>query len=186
MSLLTATATPIAGLMRLERTPRVDNRGFFSRLFCDETLAPFGWSGPIRQINHTMTRLPGTVRGLHFQKPPHAEAKIVQCLAGEIFDVAVDIRAGSPTFLHWHAERLSSANMQSLLIPAGFAHGFQALTPDCVLVYLHSEQYSSTSEDALNVRDPRLAIDWPRPIGELSERDANHPMLSSDFSGIKL
>ena len=108
-----------------------DARGFLSRLFCAEELRAAGWTGPIAQINHTHTARKGTVRGMHFQYPPHAEMKLVSCLRGEVWDVAVDIRAGSQTFLRWHAEILSADNGRALLIPQGFAHGFQALTRRC-------------------------------------------------------
>ena len=125
----------------------------------------------------------GTVRGLHFQRPPHAEDKYVSCLRGEVYDVAVDLRRGSATFLRWHAEKLSAANRRSLLVPRGFAHGFQALTDDCELIYLHTHRHVPASEGALNVRDPALAIDWPLPIVELSERDASHPFVDPAFAG---
>lgn len=181
----TIKATPLAGLMVVERVVREDSRGFFSRLYCDEAFATEGFALPIRQINHTWTRFAGTVRGLHFQHPPHAEDKFVSCLAGEIFDVAVDLRRGSPTFLHWHGERLSANNRRSLLIPKGFAHGFQTLTDDCELIYLHSHPYTPNSEGALNVADSRLMIDWPLPITEISDRDRSHAFLQSDFNGLE-
>jgi dTDP-4-dehydrorhamnose 3,5-epimerase len=184
MATFHASPTALAGVMRIEREAREDRRGFFSRLFCDEALAPFGWTGPVRQINHTLTRQAGAARGLHFQFPPHAEDKLVSCLQGEVFDVAVDIRRGSPTFLDWHGELLSADNRRSLLIPKGCAHGFQALTPDCMMLYLHSVPYAAASEGALNLHDSRLAIAWPLPLGEISERDAGHPLLTDDFAGI--
>jgi dTDP-4-dehydrorhamnose 3,5-epimerase len=172
--------------MRIDRIVRQDHRGIFARLFCDELLQPFGWDGAIRQINQSLTRERGAVRGLHFQFPPHAEDKLVSCLHGEVFDVAIDLRRGSPSFLHWHGEILSGDNHRSLLIPKGCAHGFQALTADCMMLYLHSQPYHAASEGGLNPRDSRLAIDWPLPIGEISDRDAAHPMLADDFAGIDL
>jgi dTDP-4-dehydrorhamnose 3,5-epimerase len=143
-----------------------------------------GFTKQIAQINHTLTRRKGVVRGLHFQYPPHAEMKIVSCLRGEIYDVAVDLRVGSPTFLHWHAEVLSAENRRSLMIPEGFAHGFQALTNDCEIIYLHSTLYQPAAEGALNATDPLLAIAWPLEITEMSDRDRNHPLLSDEFKGI--
>lgn len=177
--------TPLEGLTLVERQRAQDNRGFFSRLFCAEELAEVGFRMPIAQINHTLTTRKGAVRGLHFQYPPHAEDKLVSCLRGEIFDVAVDLRHRSSTFLRWHGEILSADNSRSLLIPQGFAHGFQALTDDCELLYLHSRPYAAGAEGALNVRDPALAIEWPLPITELSERDARHPAITSEFTGIQ-
>jgi dTDP-4-dehydrorhamnose 3,5-epimerase len=183
--MLAAHATALAGVMRIDRGAREDHRGFFSRLFCDDAFLAFGWTGPVRQINHTLTRTPGAARGLHFQYPPHAEDKLVTCLQGEVFDVAVDLRRGSPTFLRWHGEILSAGNRRSLLVPRGCAHGFQALTADCMMLYLHSQPYDAASEGALNLCDPRLGIAWPLPIGDLSERDRAHPMLTDAFAGLE-
>jgi dTDP-4-dehydrorhamnose 3,5-epimerase len=176
--------TTIQGLRLIERHPLADERGFLSRLFCAEELAAAGWSRPIAQINHTLTRQRGMVRGLHYQRPPHAEMKLVTCLHGTVWDVAVDLRAGSPTYLQWHAEELSASNRRALLIPEGFAHGFQTLTEDCELLYLHSAAYEPSAEAGLNVADPRLVIEWPLPIAGLSERDTRHLMLSEDFRGV--
>jgi len=176
--------TPLAGLKVVVRERRGDERGFLSRLFCADELAPAGWRQGIAQINHTLTRRPGTVRGMHFQHPPHAEAKLVSCLRGRVWDVAVDLRAGSPTRLRWHAEELSGDNGRALLIPQGFAHGFQVLDADSELLYLHSAAYAPQSEGAVNALDPSLAIAWPLPVGERSARDVAHPMLAADFPGI--
>lgn len=181
-----ASETSLAGLTVVERTRIEDERGFLSRLYCRNALEQIGFTDPIAQINQTLTRARGTVRGLHFQRPPHAEDKLVSCLRGEVFDVAVDLRAGSPTLLQWHAERLSAANGLGLLIPKGFAHGFQALTDDCELLYLHSAMYQPDAEAALNALDPALAIDWPLPVTEMSARDRGHPMLGAEFAGIDL
>jgi dTDP-4-dehydrorhamnose 3,5-epimerase len=123
------------------------------------------------------------VRGLHFQYPPCEETKVVSCIQGSIFDVAVDIRRSSPTFLHWHAEVLSSDNMKSLLIPEGFAHGFQTLSEDCILIYLHTAFYAPEAEGGMNVKDPRLSISWPLPISGLSVRDSNCPYIDYSFEG---
>ena len=112
--------------------------------------------------------------------------KLVSCLRGEIWDVVVDVRKGSPTFLQWHAERLSAENHCSLLIPQGFAHGFQTLTDEVDLLYCHSEVYSTGSETGLSVTDPRLNIVWPLPVQELSGRDQSHPLLTDDFKGVQL
>jgi len=185
MSRFTFTHTALAGLVVAQRRLLTDKRGFFSRFFCAEEFATVGFTLPVAQINHTLTRQCGAVRGLHFQHPPHAEDKLVSCLRGEIFDVAVDLRRGSPTFLRWHAEILSAGNYRSLLIPQGFAHGFQALSDDCELIYLHSRPYTAGSEGALNTRDPALAIDWPLPFTDISERDSRHRHLTEDFTGIE-
>lgn len=178
--------TPIAGLYRIDRRMLGDARGFLARLYCAEELAEAGWHGGVAQINHTFTAERGTVRGLHYQHAPHAEAKLVNCLAGEVWDVAVDLRAGSPTFGRWHAERLSAANGRALLIPAGFAHGFQALSPDVAMLYVHSAAHAPQAEGGLHCEDPRLAIAWPLPVRGLSPRDAAQPPFDNDFQGLPL
>ena len=178
MSRFTITDLPLADLKLIERQPVGDDRGFLSRLFCAEELAAAGWQKLIAQINHTHTSTCGTVRGMHFQLPPHAEMKLVSCIRGKVWDVAVDLRAGSSTFLHWHAEELSSDNNRALLIPEGFAHGFQTLTDNVELLYCHSVAYHAEAEAGLNPRDPELAINWPLEIAELSNRDAQNPMVN--------
>ncbi|CDZ31709.1 StrX protein [Neorhizobium galegae bv. officinalis] len=184
MSRFTVTDLPLAGLKLVERQNLGDSRGFLSRMFCADELAQAGWAKPIAQINLTVTTRQGTVRGMHFQHPPHAEMKLVNCLRGAVFDVAVDLRSGSPTFLKWHAQELSAENRRSLLIPEGFAHGFQALTDDCELLYFHSMPYASGSEGALNAQDPVLNISWPLEITEMSDRDRGHSFLTSQFTGL--
>jgi dTDP-4-dehydrorhamnose 3,5-epimerase len=181
---LTITHLPLAGLKRIERQRIGDARGSLARLFCAEELGEAGWRKPVAQINHSVTVRRGTVRGLHFQAPPFAEMKLVSCLRGEVWDVAVDIRAGSKTFLHWHAETLSVENGYALLIPHCFAHGFQALSDDAELLYCHSAPYNAAAEGALNAKDPRLAITWPIEITALSPRDTQHPMLTDAFAGV--
>jgi dTDP-4-dehydrorhamnose 3,5-epimerase len=180
------TDTPLAGLKIVERVRLEDERGFLSRLFCSEELGRAGWSGSVAQINHTMTRQQAAVRGLHYQLPPHAESKLVSCVKGEVWDVALDLRAKSPTFLSWHAEVLSAGNGRALLIPEGFAHGFQALAGETELLYLHSVAYAPASEAGIHPEDPRAAIAWPLAICELSLRDRSHPLLATDFRGIVL
>lgn len=176
--------TPFEGLWVVQRKPVEDPRGFFCRFFCAEEFQAFGLEKPIAQINHTDTVKKGAVRGLHFQYPPYSESKIVSCLRGEVYDVAVDIRRGSHTFLQWHGEILSAANQRSLLIPEGFAHGFQTLTENCELLYLHSEAFHPQAEGALHVADPGIGIGWPIAMTELSERDRSHPFIDLDFKGI--
>jgi dTDP-4-dehydrorhamnose 3,5-epimerase len=180
------TETPLAGLKVVQRKPLADVRGFFARFYCAEELLSAGFKKPIAQMNHTLTRSVGAVRGLHFQYPPHAETKLVSCLSGEIFDVAVDIRRGSPTFLKWYGDILSAENQKSLLIPEGFAHGFQAMTEDCELLYLHTAGYSSDAEGALHHADPQIGISWPLSVTDLSTRDQSHPYINESFLGIEL
>lgn len=177
--------TSIAGLKVVERKPIGDERGYLERMFCAEELQPLlPASKNILQINHTLTQKCGTIRGLHFQWPPHAEVKFVSCLHGEVFDVAVDLRLGSATFLKWHSEILSGDNHRTLVIPEGFAHGFQTLTRNCGMLYFHTAFYQQGAEGGLNARDPRLGISWPAEITECSARDSSHPMITEAFEGV--
>lgn len=180
----TTLPTPISDLQILQRKPVGDDRGYLERLFCIDELQPILSGKTIAQINHTLTTNKGTVRGMHFQHPPHAEAKFVSCLRGEVFDVALDLRNNSPTFLHWHAEILSADNHKTLVIPKGFAHGFQTLADHCEMLYFHTDPYHPEAEGGLNVHDPRLGISWPLPVTGLSPRDAGHPLLQDAFSGV--
>ena len=176
--------TSLPDLRILQRKPLGDHRGYLERMYCSESLLTLISGKPIVQINHTVTTGCGTVRGLHFQRPPHAEIKFVSCLRGEIFDVAVDLRPQSKGFLRWHAERLSADNHKTLVIPEGFAHGFQALADECELLYFHTAAHRPEAEAGLNAQDPRLAIRWPLAVSGLSARDASHPLLDKAFAGV--
>jgi len=186
MSRFAIEKTPIDGLHVYHRQPVGDERGYLERMFCSEELQSIIGSRKIIQINHTKTAKAGIVRGMHFQYPPYAEMKFVSCLRGEVFDVAVDLRQESPTFLKWHAETLSQNNHKTFMIPEGFAHGFQALSDDCEMIYFHTATYIQEAEAGLNALDARLAIDWPLTAIERSLRDQQHLMLTDDFVGIRL
>lgn len=170
-------ATFIAGLGVIKRCRHEDQRGWFSKLFCPDELAAVGWRGPVCQVNHSHTSRAGVVRGLHFQRAPHGEMKLVSCIRGAVWDVAVDLREDSPTRWSWHAEELSAANGRALLIPEGFAHGFQALDAESEIIYLHSASYVPSAEDGVHPGDPSLAISWPMAVSGLSPRDAALPYL---------
>jgi dTDP-4-dehydrorhamnose 3,5-epimerase len=176
----------LLGLTIIRRKLLGDHRGSFSRLFCSEAFLEAGFAPPVSQINHTRTRARGTIRGLHFQHPPHAEIKVVTCLRGEVYDIAVDLRKGSPTFLAWQGIVLSEANQTTLVIPQGFAHGFQTLTDDCEMIYLHSAAHHPEAEGGLHPEDPRLGIPWPCKIGEMSQRDQAWGFVPPHFQGISL
>jgi dTDP-4-dehydrorhamnose 3,5-epimerase len=178
--------TSIEGLKVVQRKPINDDRGYLSRLYCDDDFKLMGVHKPISQINHTLTNKMGAIRGMHYQLPPFAEVKLVSCIRGEIFDVAIDLRKNSPTYLKWHAEILSEKNQKSFLISEGFAHGFQTLTAKCELIYLHTAPYSKEHERGLNYADKSINIDWPLEIVEISDRDQTHPLIQSDFEGIIL
>ncbi len=178
--------TPIADLKVIERKNIRDDRGFLARIFCADELKSAGWVGSISQINQTMTKKRGTVRGMHYQQPPHAEMKLISCLQGEIWDVALDLRKNSPTFLKWHAEKISAQNCRALLIPEGFAHGFQTLSDDCELIYLHTQPYAQQVESGIHPHDPVINISWPLDFFQISSRDSGHPMINDQFTGIEI
>lgn len=179
-------ATPLSGVIVVASDVRLDHRGSFGRLYCERELAEVLCSRRIVQINQSRTKTRGAVRGMHFQWPPHAEMKLVRCLKGRVWDVALDLRSGSPTFLQWHAQELSQDNAQMMVIPEGFAHGFQTLEPESELLYLHTDFYAPASEDGICCTDPYIAIHWPLAITEISQRDSSHAPLSDDFQGITL
>lgn len=176
--------TSLPGLNLVVRKPLGDSRGYLERMFCADELQDVFGTRRIVQINHTLTQTKGTVRGMHFQFAPHAEMKFVSCLRGSVFDVAVDLRKGSSTFLCWYAELLSADNHKTLAIPEGFAHGFQTLTDNCEMLYLHTAAYAPGAEAGLNPRDAKLAIEWPMHIAEISPRDAAHALIADDFEGV--
>lgn len=180
----TPVETGFAGPVLLERRRFSDDRGYLSRLFDPTDLVDFGWDGPVKQVNETGTLKAGVVRGLHYQNPPHGELKLVTCTAGRILDIAVDLRAGSPTFLRHVAVELSAENGRSFLIPRGFAHGFQALTDDVRMIYVHSASHHPEAEAGLHPQDPALAINWPMEPHGLSPRDQAHPMIGPEFRGV--
>jgi dTDP-4-dehydrorhamnose 3,5-epimerase len=178
--------TRLAGALVVEGARRSDARGWFERLFCEEQLSKILQGRRIVQVNQSNTATAGAARGLHFQHRPHAEMKLVRCLRGRAWDVAVDLRAGSATFLSWHAEELSPESGKMFVIPEGFAHGFQALERDTELLYLHTAGYAPAAEAGLHCQDPALGIDWPLPVQELSERDRSHRLIDRDFKGVEL
>ncbi|WP_017712616.1 dTDP-4-dehydrorhamnose 3,5-epimerase family protein [Prochlorothrix hollandica] len=168
----------LAGSFSLRSQSYRDPRGAFSRWFCPEELKAVWGSRSICQMNYSQTQQAGAVRGLHFQRPPQAEAKVVRCIRGRVWDVAVDLRPQSPTFLQWQGVELApQGGAQAVLIPEGCAHGFQVLEPDSELFYVHSAAYAPPLEGGVRWDDPRLQISWPLAIADLSDRDRNHPWL---------
>jgi len=178
--------TLIEGLKVITAEPFCDERGYFERVFCQKELSSIKENIVIQQINHSLTKKRGTIRGMHFQYPPHAEIKIVRCTKGKIFDVAVDLRKESKTFLKWHGEVLSADNLKLLAVPEGFAHGFQALEDDSEIIYFNTKFYCKEAEGALKFDDPKLNIDWPLKMTGVSEKDASHPYIEEDFEGIAI
>ncbi len=180
------TQTSLAGLYCIDLERRVDARGWLLRTYDRQLFVEHGLSQDFVQMNHTLTRHRGSLRGLHFQRPPHAEAKLIRCIRGCVFDVVVDIRADSASFLNWQAMELSMTRDRCLYVPPGFAHGFQTLEEECEMLYCHTAAYDPASEAGLRYDDPRLAIPWPLPVTDLSVRDKNHPFLDNKFDGIRL
>lgn len=173
------TPLPLAGACRIAPERRGDERGFFARLFCAREFEAQGLATAWVQCNASFSRAEGTLRGLHFQRPPMAEAKLVRCVRGAIFDVIVDLRAESETFGRWTSLELDDEAREMVYVPPGFAHGFQTLAPDTELLYFHSQFFSPDHEGGLRHDDPRLAIPWPRPVAGLSPRDAGFPGLDA-------
>ena len=177
---------PIEGLFIIQSQPIGDSRGWFSRAYCKQEFETAGLNGEWVQANQSFSSKKGTVRGLHFQKPPFQEIKLIRCIAGKIFDIAVDIRKGSPTFLHWFGVELSDENQKMLYVPGGFAHGFMALTDDVQLYYQVSQYYNQPYEAGLRYNDSLLNIKWPEEITEVSKKDSEHELLKNDFEGLIL
>jgi dTDP-4-dehydrorhamnose 3,5-epimerase len=184
--LLKLSHTPISGVIIAETRLIVDQRGAFSRLFCEDELAVALNGRRIVQANQSRTSVVGAVRGLHYQLPPHAEMKLVRCIKGRVWDVVVDLRAGSPSFLKWHAEELTSENARMLIIPEGCAHGFQVLEAESELLYLHTSAYAPEAEGGIRHDATVLNISWPIPVADLSERDRNHAPIPPNFHGITI
>jgi dTDP-4-dehydrorhamnose 3,5-epimerase len=177
---------PIANLVIAESQAFRDERGAFARLFCEQELSSVLGGRKIVQINHSCTEAVGAVRGLHFQHAPHAEMKLVRCLKGKVWDVAVDLRPQSCSYKCWYARELSPHNANMMVIPEGFAHGFQVLEAGSELLYLHTAFYKPESEEGLRHDDPVLGIAWPLPVTDLSKRDSSHAFIDSSFIGIVL
>lgn len=181
MSKLKIEPLALAGVCLVTSNSFADQRGLFTRLFCQNELSQILGHRQIVNVNLSSTIKKGMVRGLHFQNPPAAEMKMVRCLRGAVYDVVVDIRKDSPTFLKWLGVELTEKNMQMLVIPEGFAHGFQTLEDDSHFLYFTTAFYSQPDEDALNAQDPALNIHWPIRISGISEKDGSHPMISQRF-----
>lgn len=174
----------LQGAVIIETDILQDPRGSFARLFCQEELQELHKNQTIDQINYSFTRKAGTVRGMHFQKPPFSEIKLVRCLKGKIFDVIVDIRKNSPTFLKWHGEELSAENFKMIYIPKGFAHGFQTLEDNSELLYLHNGFYTPEAESGIRYDDRLININWPIKLTEISKRDENFSYLNEQLEGL--
>ncbi len=174
------------GLFLLERKSIVDERGFFQRIFCPDDLNEFWGNRKICQVNRSLTKNVGTLRGFHFQNPPFSEMKFIQCINGSVLDIAIDLRAESKTFLQTFTYELSAENNITVIIPEGFAHGFQVLKPNTELIYFHSAPYKKDYEGGINYLDPMFKIKLPLAVKEVSLRDQSFKYIDKNYKGIQL
>lgn len=178
--------TPLNGCFEINVSPHTDNRGWFMRYYCKDSFLKIGHNKEWNQFNHSFTKNRGTIRGMHFQKHPYQEIKLIRCIQGSIFDVVIDLRKNSPTFLQWYGTDLSADNRKMIYIPAGFAHGFQTLTDNCELLYHHSEPYQPGYEGGISYNDACFNIEWPLPLSVISEKDTSYGIFESNFKGFEL
>lgn len=181
---ITATTTPIAGLAIFKRFENQDARGSFSRIFSQDEHHSLGWTSTTRQVNFSRTARKGSIRGMHAQLGTTPEFKVVTCVRGVVWDVCVDLRRNSQSFLRWEAFELSENNALSLAIPPGVAHGFQTLRDDVELVYCHSASYEPDSEFGVSPFDPLIDVVWPLEVTVMSDRDRKHELLPASFKGV--
>jgi dTDP-4-dehydrorhamnose 3,5-epimerase len=181
---MTFTETPLSGSYTIDLSVFEDGRGWFARTFCKTEFQQIGHNKEWVQLNHSATFLKGCLRGMHYQVKPYQEIKMVRCIAGTIYDVIVDLRQDSPTFLKWYGVELSAKNKKMLYIPEGFAHGFQTLSNECELIYHHTESYNPVAEAGIKYDDQLINIIWPLKVEEISERDKKHAYLDTNFKGI--
>ncbi len=178
--------TPLQGAYSIDLSPFEDERGLFARTYCEKEFQAIGHHKNFVQFNHSRTIYKGTIRGLHYQNPPFAEIKLIRCIKGAVYDVLVDIRKNSPTFLQYFGIELSEQNMRMIYIPEGFAHGFQTLEDYAELIYHHTAFYSPGMESGLKFDDELLGINWPLPPTIISKKDQQHPPLNKTFTGIEI
>ena len=178
--------TPLKDAFLIEAEPFEDNRGLFARIFCKKELMNINNNKEIVQINQSITKKKGSIRGMHYQISPFAEAKIVKCIKGRVYDVIIDLRKDSPTFLQHFPTELSKKNMKMIYVPEGFAHGFQTLEDNCELIYFHTNYYSAEHEKRINCKDNILGIKWPIEITDISEKDKKAETLEKNYEGIEL
>lgn len=167
--------TPLKGVFVVDLERRQDSRGFFARAWCEQEAAAHGLNTHVAQCNVSFTRAKGSLRGMHFQLPPHQEAKLVRCTMGSIHDTVVDLRADSPTFMQHWSTILSAGNRRALYLPEGIAHGFQSLEDDTEVLYQMSTSYAPEASSGVRWNDVAFGLSWPLAVTEVSERDRSFP-----------
>lgn len=178
--------TKLKGAYVIELNPLEDERGMFARVFCKKEFSKIKHDKEFVQFNHSLNEKKGILRGLHYQEPPFAEIKLIRCIRGALFDVIVDIRKSSSTFLQWTGVELSETNMKMMYVPEGFAHGFQTLNDSTELLYHHTNFYEPSAERGIRYNDSMIGIQWPDKVPIISEKDTNYPLLKTGFTGIEL
>jgi dTDP-4-dehydrorhamnose 3,5-epimerase len=181
---MTFTPTPLHGSFLVSILPHGDSRGWFARTWCKKEFDVIGHNKEWVQLNHSFTARIGTIRGMNYQLAPFSEIKMVRCIAGSVYDVIVDVRKNSPSYLQWFGAELSASNKQMMYIPEGFAHGFQTLTDDVELLYHHSAFYTPEAEAGILHSDPALNIVWPLPLADISDRDRFLPTIDKNFKAL--
>jgi dTDP-4-dehydrorhamnose 3,5-epimerase len=171
----------LKGLFTIELITLNDERGFFARTFCKEKFSEIGFNEEFVQFNHSFNSLKGTIRGMHYQKAPFSETKLIRCVQGSVYDVAIDLRKDSPTYLKYFGVELSAQNLNCILIPHGFAHGFQTLEDNTSLIYHHTNFYTPNTEGGIRHNDPAIDIQWKLAPINLSQRDLTHPLINNNF-----
>ena len=180
------TETPIKGAYIIELEPFHDNRGLFARTFCKREFEKIGHKKEFVQFNHSVTLHKGTMRGMHYQVPPGSEIKLIRCIRGKVFDVIIDLRCESPTFLKYFTAELGELNMKMIYVPEGFAHGFQTLENNSQLIYHHTQYYNSSDERGIRYNDPAINVNWPLDPVNITDKDKNYPLIENSFKGIKI
>jgi dTDP-4-dehydrorhamnose 3,5-epimerase len=180
------TETPLKGAYIIELEPFRDNRGLFARTFCKRDFQKIGHKKEFVQFNHSVTFQKGTIRGMHYQVPPSSEIKLIRCIRGSVFDVIIDLRYKSSTFLKYFTAELSETNMKMIYVPEGFAHGFQTLEDNSQLIYHHTQFYNPSDERGIRYNDPAININWLLQPINITDKDKNYPLIDNNFKGIKI
>jgi dTDP-4-dehydrorhamnose 3,5-epimerase len=178
--------TGLEGLYTITLNKLQDERGLFARTFCKNEFKQIDFDKEFVQFNHSYNKQKGTIRGMHFQNAPCAETKLIRCVQGSVFDVAVDLRQGSPTFLQYFGTILSEENMDGILIPEGFAHGFQTMEDNTSLIYHHTEFYTPNADAGIRFDDTAVNIEWKLTAVNVSQKDNTYKLIDKNFKGIKI